>query len=484
MHRVWLLATIAALLAPAQSPAALHRVVDLDVGDRALVALPNGSTAQVLVVDLAEFRDPFRSAVREARVTLEVNGARGEIVSGNYRLPVTIGGVQVDSPATRGLTTNATADNWGLDKAVRLRLWPAGSAWIDRGRFRYPARQRWFASGTQMSNEPTFVDGGEVPGTPRVYYHSGLDIGGAEGLVEVAAATDGLVVSAGSARLDGHDDTPVAPRYDVIYLLDDRGWYYRYSHLQTIDAAVSPGARVSMGQRLGVLGKEGASGGWSHLHFEIKSRQPSGRWGTEDAYAFLWQSYVDEFTPPVIAVARPHQLARVGEPVVLDGTRSWARAGAVEHRWRLSDGSTARGGRVMRRYERPGTYSEILEVTTGTGDRAFDFAVVQVLDPSAPAVLPPSIQAAFAPTTNVKPGDPVTFKVRTFRTVDGEETWDFDDDTPPVRVRSDGNANVHDPDGFAVVEHRYQRRGDFIARVSRTDRHGFTAAAHVWVRVD
>ena len=28
-----------------------------------------------------------------------------------------------------------------------------------------------------------------------------------------------------------------------------------------------------------------------HLHFEIKNRKPSGRWGTEDSYAFLWQGY-------------------------------------------------------------------------------------------------------------------------------------------------------------------------------------------------
>ncbi|MCH1409110.1 MAG: hypothetical protein L7V87_08775, partial [Verrucomicrobiales bacterium] len=30
---------------------------------------------------------------------------------------------------------------------------------------------------------------------------------------------------------------------------------------------------------------------WMHLHFEIKNRKPSGRWGTEDSYAFLWQGY-------------------------------------------------------------------------------------------------------------------------------------------------------------------------------------------------
>jgi hypothetical protein len=278
----------------------------------------------------------------------------------------------------------------------------------------------------------------------------------------------------------------VAPRYDVVYILDGRGWYYRYSHMKTIDAAVKPGARVVMGQKIGVLGKEGASGGWSHLHFEIKSMQPSGRWGTEDGYAFLWQSYVAEFKPAVIAVARPHQLAAVGETVTLDGSLSWSTTGSpLRYVWALSNGvSNVEGPRATRQYERPGTYSEILKVIDpSNGAAAFDFAVVQVLDPAEPEALPPSIQAAYSPTMGLRPGDVVTFKTRTFRTTDGEETWDFGDESPTIKVKSDGNVNEHDPNGFAVTEHRFRRPGDYIATVSRTNRRGFTATARVWVHV-
>src|SRR6185312_15059733 len=104
-----------------------------------------------------------------------------------------------------------------------------------------------FGSSSQMANEPAYVDGGEQPGRKKIYYHWGLDIGGAEGLVDVVAATDGMVVSAGTQIVAGFEKSPAAPRYDVIYLLDDRGWYYRYSHLQTIDPAIKPGATVTMG---------------------------------------------------------------------------------------------------------------------------------------------------------------------------------------------------------------------------------------------
>jgi peptidoglycan/xylan/chitin deacetylase (PgdA/CDA1 family) len=84
----------------------------------------------------------------------------------------------------------------------------------------------------------------------------------------------------------------------------------------------------------------------------------------------------------------------------------------------------------------------------------------------------------------IKAGDLVTFKVRTFRTTDGQETWEFGDGTPQVTVKSDGNANVHDPNGFAVTEHRFARPGDYVARVSRTNGRGFTATANVWVHID
>jgi murein DD-endopeptidase MepM/ murein hydrolase activator NlpD len=463
----------------------LHRIVDLDIGESRQVRLRDGAMVQVQVVALEESRDPIRDAVRRAVVKVGVNGQVVELTSATYHLPQLVGGVQVDCPITRGYGTNTDQDHWGLTKAVRLRLWPAGSPWVESRTFIYPVRQRWFAGATQMANEPTFVDGVEQPSRRRIYYHSGLDIGGAEGLVDVLAATAGLVVSAGKPRLPGYEGTPVDPRYDVIYLLDDRGWYYRYSHLQSFDPAIKPGATVAMGQKIGVLGKEGGSGGWSHLHFEIVARQPSGRWGTEEGYAFLWQAALQEQRPEVIAVARPHHLAKVGERVPLDGSLSRARSGAIaRYDWTLSDGAAASGPRVDRAYDQPGEYSEILKVTDERGNVSYDFAVVQVLDPQDLGPLPPGIHAAYAPTLGLHPGYPITFKVRTFGTTDGSETWDFGDGSPPVEVRSDGNVQDLARDGYAIVTHRFARPGDYLPRVERTDRRGRKATARLFVRIE
>ncbi|MGP0064528.1 MAG: PKD domain-containing protein [Isosphaeraceae bacterium] len=461
------------------------RVVDLDVGESRAVDLGDGTKAQLKLLPIDETRDTIREAVRRAVVKVEVNGQAVELISATYHLPQTVAGVQVDCPITRGYLTNTDQDHWGLRKAARLRVWPAGSPWIEPGTFVYPVRQRWFASATQMANEPTFVDGIEEPSRRKIYYHSGLDIGGAEGMVDVIAATAGLVVASGTTVVPGYEITPVDPRYDVVYVLDDRGWYYRYSHLHSIDPAIKPGATVSMGQKIGLLGKEGGSGGWSHLHFEIVSRQPSGRWGTQEGYAFLWEAYLREHQPAALAVARPHRLVQVGEKVALDGACSWSRSGTIaRHDWTFSDGSIASGPRVERVYQQPGEYSEILKVTDDGGNIAYDFAVVQVLGRNASDPLPPAIHAAYAPTRNIHPGDSITFKVRTFGTTDGNETWDFGDGTAPVQVRSDGNVKERAPDGYAVTTHRFAKPGDYLPRVERTDRRGRKATARLQVRVE
>jgi murein DD-endopeptidase MepM/ murein hydrolase activator NlpD len=482
-----LLAATATLAAEGSPPGRTPtlRTVDLDVGETSRVELADGSTAEVRLLGLEETRDPIRGAIREARARVAINGREIELTSGNYRLPREVAGVQVDCPVTGGYRVRSSDDPWGLVKAVRLRLWPAGAPWIEPETFTYPVKQRWFAGPTQMANEPVFVDGGEQPkNREKIYYHHGLDIGGAEGMVDVVAATAGTVISAGKDVLPGSEDTPVQPRYDVVYTRDDRGWYYRYSHLQAIDEAIRPGRAVAMGQKVGVLGKEGGSGGWSHLHFDITSRQPSGRWGTQEGYAFLWQAYLREHKPDVIAVARPHHLARVGDPVVLDGSRSWSKAGRIARfDWTFTDGTTAEGETVERTYPRPGSYSEILKVTDARGRVGYDFAVVQVLDPDPDAPLPPTIQAAYAPTLGIRARDPVTFKVRTFRTTEGQESWDFGDGRPPVVVRSDGNAVPLARDGFAVTVHRFAEPGDYIVRVERANRRGFRAIGHLFVRM-
>ena len=466
----------------AQQP--LFRIVDIDVGATEHVQLSDGKHATVKLLSISETRDKARSAIREARAEVQIDGTRSTLPCGNYRLPVTVGEVQVDCTVTKAYYQNTDHDHWGLDKDARLRLWPAGSPFMPPGSMEYPVRQRWFASRTQMANEPTYVDGGERITSAKIYYHAGLDIGGTEGLVDVLAATDGLVVGLGTVVLDKEKNNANLDHQfkDTIWVEDERGWYHRYTHLVSFDPTVKLGGRVVMGQKIGTLGKEGGSGGWSHLHYEILSRQASGKLGTQEGYAFLWEAYRRQYKPHLIAVARPHQAILVGEKAMLDGSQSWSDSHIARYEWTFTDGENASGPRVEKPYSKSGTFSEILKITDDHGRAAYDFETVNVLDPNHPEQVPPSIQAAYWPTTGIAPGQAVTFKVRTFGTTDGEEIWSFGDGATAT-TKSDGNVEEHAKNGFAATTHVFTKPGDYIVRVERSNRPGQKAIAHLWVRV-
>jgi hypothetical protein len=234
-----------------------------------------------------------------------------------------------------------------------------------------------------------------------------------------------------------------------------------------------------------MLGKEGGSGGWSHLHFDITSRQPSGLWGIQEGYAFLWEAYHRQYAPKIVAVARPHHLVYAGESVVLDGSKSWSASGQItRYDWTFTDGTTASGPAVERTYAQSGEYSEILKITDARGQVDYDFAVVLVVDKAAPGQLPPTIHPAYAPTVNVRAGDAVTFKVRSFLTTVGQEVWDFGDGSEKVSVKSDGNVDQHAKDGYAATQHRFAQPGHYLVRVERTNEHGQRAIAHLHVPVE
>lgn len=465
-------------------------VLDIDVGETVQVPLSNGKSATVRLLSLNEVRDSVREALRVAKVRVKVNGKMAEVECGNYRLPVTAGGVQIDCSVTKGYLELARSNVWGLEKSARLRLWPAGSPWIQPGTYMYPAKQKWFATNTQMANEPSFVDGSEVPVRGKVYYHYGLDIGGAEKMVQIVSATDGVVVTLGKEALPEYRNSPFTqPSYDGVTVRDNRGWFHWYFHLASIDPGLRLGEPVKMGQNIGILGKEGSAGCWSHLHYEIRSPQPSGKVGIQEGYAFVWEAYQRQYAPEIIAVARPHAFVWVGESAVLDGTRSWSRSGGkLRYEWIFSDGTRARGAVVRKAFNRPGTYSEILKVTDSRRRTAYDFAVVQVVSRETKgknddASLPPTIHASYAPTFDLRTGEPVTLLVRTCRTTEGHEVWNFGDGSPTVTVTSDGCSQEKNPEGYAKTQHVFAKPGDYIVSVERANNRGEKATARLHVRI-
>jgi len=133
----------------------------------------------------------------------------------------------------------------------------------------------------------------------------------------------------------------------------------------------------------------------------------------------------------------------------------------------------------------PGEYSEILKVTDSKGNVDYDFVVVQVYDRTNPGHTIPAMQAAFHPTLNIHPGDPVTFLVRTFNTDTGNEVWDFGDDSPAVAVKSETVTRSNITNGkFAETVHSFSKPGHYIVSVERTDESQIKAVTRLHVVVE
>src|SRR6266540_3341962 len=91
---------VLAVALPSATP--LLWTVDLNRDELEEVNLSDGTKARVRLLDVEETRDPLRAAIRQARVKVEVNGQTITLNSGNYHLPVTFAGVQIDCPVTKG----------------------------------------------------------------------------------------------------------------------------------------------------------------------------------------------------------------------------------------------------------------------------------------------------------------------------------------------------------------------------------------------
>ena len=187
-------------------------------------------------------------------------------------------------------------------------------------------------------------------------------------------------------------------------------------------------------------------------------------------------------------VARPQILGIVGQPILLDGSRSWSSAGpeGMRYEWTFADGTQATGAKVEHVYTKPGRYRPTLKVTDAAGNVDYDFGKVTVADPGVPAAGRCYLHASYWPTKRIRVGGEVSFLVRSFR-VDpprGDEMWDFGDGSPTARTQSDGAVDQHNKDGYAMTKHHFERPGDFIVTVRRSNNDGQWAVDKLDVRVE
>jgi cell wall-associated NlpC family hydrolase len=89
--------------------------------------------------------------------------------------------------------------------------------------------------------------------------HTGQDLSSLPSAGPVVAAAAGIVISADWNRDYGN----------IVSLRHGGGVVTRYGHLASIDRNIVPGARVGIGQRIGIEGSTGTSTGL-HLHFQVE----------------------------------------------------------------------------------------------------------------------------------------------------------------------------------------------------------------------
>lgn len=451
-RRVWPLAAALLALAAARGGAAeeeadmnrliraysTQQVVGLDVGETFTFRLKSGQERALRLVSVEEHRDTVIRLVRRADVRLEVDGRPLDLVCGPYVMPTETAGLRVQVDSTSGW------DN--TPKRVQISVWDAADPIVDVKRFAFPLRDfRLFSQGTQAYGEPVHL--GATDGDPegnRFYHDYGVDNAGFEGREEIVSATAGTVVKFWPSRED----------LCSVIVQDADGFFWEYGHLSAAAPGLAVGTRLAQGQKIGLLGRTGPSGNFSHLHLGTYLSRGDVDGGAcnrlLNLYPWLVTAYRARHPEALLAVARPHHEVLAGEKVVFAGAGSLAPAGAkiVAWRWEFPDGQAVAQARAEKAFDRPGAYVAALWVKDDRGAEDVDFCQVKVFSKASPEKAMPHIFMTYTPTEGVRPDQPVTLRCWFQGAGDEAFALDFGDGTRVADCRS-----------YAEVPHRFKTPG-------------------------
>lgn len=418
-----------------------QRFVYLDPGDAVTFRLKDGAEKQVRLVSVKEYADPVVHLTRRADVTVEIDGRPITLACAPYTMPTETQGlrIQVD-------TTSA----WlAIPKRVQLSLWDASGPVVDTGLFCFPLPgYRLFSQGMQAYNEPVHL--GDRDGDPagqRFYHNYGVDLAGYEGRQKVLSCIDGIVVQTNP------DEGDLAIR-------DDRGFVLYYGHLDSILSEIRVGSPVKRGQWVGMLGRRGASGNFSHLHVGAclsESALAEGRLSRNlNLYPWLVAAYRQERGTGLYAVAGPHVAALTGDEVLFDGSNSMAfQSNITSYRWSFHDGASADGPQVRKAYDKPGCYAATLWVKDDRGAVDADSCTVRVYTRAAPEDLVGTLFVTYIPSAGVDVNEPVSFRI-----------WPQGAKAENIAVDFGDGTIVRDYRPYSAITHTFRTSGPQIVAVS------------------
>jgi len=377
-----------------------QQIVGLNVGETCAFTLKSGAQRSIRLLSVREQRDSVIKLLRRAEVRLEINGQPLDLVCAPYVLPTETAGLRLQVDTTSGWREMA--------KQVQLSIWDATEPVIDIKQFGFPLRNfRLLSHGTQAYNEPVHLGAGDGDPTGQRFYHDyGFDMAGFEGREQVVCAAAGRVVRFWPSRED----------VSSVLIQDSNGVVWEYGHLKSVAPEIVLNALVALGQSIGILGKTGPSGNFSHLHLgtycsfaDLEADKGNRRL---NLYPWLVAAYQAQHPKGLFAVARPHQTLLTGEKAAFDGGNSlvWGGGRIVEYRWTFSDGQTVKQARVEKAFDQPGAYAATLWVKDDQGAADVDFCQVKVFSRPNPEPAMPHIFMTHTPTQDIRPNQPVTFR--------------------------------------------------------------------------
>ena len=413
----------------------------LDEGESIIFTLENGVEKRIELLDLHEETDSVIGLIRRADVRVAIDGKPLDLVCAPYVMPTEIDGLRIQADTTSGWTE--------LAKKVQLSVWDASDPIVDRSLFVFPLpRYRLFSLGMQAFNEPVHL--GDRDGDPdgqRFYHNYGVDFAAYEGREGVVCCIDSEVV-----LVDADQGT--------VIFEDDQGFVVEYGHLDSIDPAIRPGARVVAGQPVGLVGRKGPSGNFSHLHVgaylsrDYLDLNRNNR--ALNLYPWLVAAYLDRSKAGLHAVARPHHAVRTGETVRFDGARSIAaRSKIVSYRWVFDDGEEVDGPAAERTFERPGQYTAALWIEDDQGARDVDFCKIKVFSAAEPEPVIPALYMTCAPTKLIDVNQPVSFRF-----------WHQGGVADSISIDFGDGMKIDDYESYSEVAHLFTREGIHIVTAS------------------
>jgi murein DD-endopeptidase MepM/ murein hydrolase activator NlpD len=418
-----------------------QRFVYLDPGESDNFRLRDGTEKQIRLVSVKEYEDPVIHLTRRAEVEVEIAGTPVALTCAPYVMPTETQGLRIQADTTSAWLT--------LPKRVQLSLWDASDPLVDADLFCFPLPgYRLFSQGVQAYNEPVHL--GHRDGDPagqRFYHNYGVDLAGYEGRQKVLSAIAGIVVQAD-------------PEEGDLAIRDDRGFVLYYGHLDSILSEIRVGTPVRRGQWVAMLGRRGASGNFSHLHVGAclsPTAADEGRLNRNlNLYPWLVAAYQKESGTNLYAVARPHKTALTGDKVLFDGSSSMASQSRITaFRWEFHDGTTAKGPRAEKVYEKPGCYAAALWVTDDRGDPDVDFCTVRVYSQSAPQDVIGTLFVTYIPSGQVHVDQPVNFRI-----------WPQGREAESVQVDFGDGTIIRDYRPYSAITHEFENSGIYIVTVS------------------